>query len=269
MNNIDTEIIGKNVKDMYGTFMGNIVGTITDISGSPETIGIDCGSEGLKQIPFEQLVFQDDNAIFIPKWRLDSQRYLKQKDLTLRKMRTMLETARIEGSEEDTAIIYNTYSSHLDTLNSNDSEIRARLESRIQELSSQMNMVKRFSFDAKVQVKGGEISQSTFDSIQRHTNDLTQHISHETTEIETIQRRMDALDLEGEQITNDNHTPPPPTEHFDDFQAIQDKLPTPEVSSNVTVTSDDLGYNMSLPNTENSDVKKDDDWLSRMEAQQI
>ena len=31
MTNDDIEIIGKNVKDMYGTFMGKVIGTITDI----------------------------------------------------------------------------------------------------------------------------------------------------------------------------------------------------------------------------------------------
>ncbi|MCS5528065.1 MAG: hypothetical protein NZ747_02190, partial [Nitrosopumilus sp.] len=33
MTNVDIEIIGKNVKDMYGTFMGKVIGTITDIDG--------------------------------------------------------------------------------------------------------------------------------------------------------------------------------------------------------------------------------------------
>ena len=49
-------IIGKPVRDMYGTDMGKILGTFTDIDGSIQTVGVDCGSEGLKQIPFEQLV---------------------------------------------------------------------------------------------------------------------------------------------------------------------------------------------------------------------
>jgi hypothetical protein len=41
----DIEIIGKNVKDMYGTFMGKVIGTITDIDGSIQTVGVDCGSQ--------------------------------------------------------------------------------------------------------------------------------------------------------------------------------------------------------------------------------
>ena len=56
MTHDDIDIIGKNVKDMYGTFMGKVVGTITDIDGSIQSVGIDCGSQGLQQIQYEQLV---------------------------------------------------------------------------------------------------------------------------------------------------------------------------------------------------------------------
>ena len=58
MSKDEIEFIGKQVKDMYGTFIGKVVGTITDIDGSVQTVGVDCGSEGLKQLPFEQLVVQ-------------------------------------------------------------------------------------------------------------------------------------------------------------------------------------------------------------------
>jgi len=34
-------IIGKHVKDMYGSHFGKILGTMTDIDGSIQTVGID------------------------------------------------------------------------------------------------------------------------------------------------------------------------------------------------------------------------------------
>jgi hypothetical protein len=86
MTQDDIEIIGKNVKDMYGTFMGKVAGTITDIDGSIQSVGVDCGSQGLQQIQYEQLVVQGDVVIFIPKWRLDSQRLIREKQLTLRRL---------------------------------------------------------------------------------------------------------------------------------------------------------------------------------------
>ena len=82
MSNNDVCMIGMPVKDMYGALMGKVLATSTDIDGSIQTVGINCGSEGLKQIQHEQLVVKSEVVIFIPKWRLDSQRLLKEKELT-------------------------------------------------------------------------------------------------------------------------------------------------------------------------------------------
>ena len=50
MTKEEVSIIGRPVKDMYGTIIGNVLGTLTHIDGQIQTVGIDCGSEGLKQI---------------------------------------------------------------------------------------------------------------------------------------------------------------------------------------------------------------------------
>ena len=55
MTNDIVSIIGKPVKDMYGTDFGTVLGMLTHIDGSIQTVGIDCGSEGLKQIPYDQI----------------------------------------------------------------------------------------------------------------------------------------------------------------------------------------------------------------------
>ena len=57
MTNDNASIVGKPVKDMYGTTFGTVLGILTHIDGSIQTVGVDCGSEGFKQIPYEQFVF--------------------------------------------------------------------------------------------------------------------------------------------------------------------------------------------------------------------
>ena len=59
----DVVMIGKPVKDMYGASMGKVLGTTTEIDGTIQTVGINCGSEGLKEIPFQQLVVQPDLSL--------------------------------------------------------------------------------------------------------------------------------------------------------------------------------------------------------------
>ena len=44
MSNNDVCMIGMPVKDMYGAPMGQVLGTSTDIDGSIQTVGINCGS---------------------------------------------------------------------------------------------------------------------------------------------------------------------------------------------------------------------------------
>ena len=166
-------IIGKPVRDMYGTDMGKILGTFTDIDGSIQTVGVDCGSEGLKQIPFEQLVLQGEVVIYIPNWRLEAQKILREKGLTLRRLKALM-TIVSENDEmkSDAELIHETYKSKLMDLDNAEAKIKTSLITRLDELDSQAKSVKIILFDARVQFKSEEISEITFESIQKHCNNL-------------------------------------------------------------------------------------------------
>jgi len=231
MNKDEIEIIGKQVKDMYGTHMGKVIGTITDIDGSVQTVGIDCGLEGLRQVPFEQLVVQGEVVIFIPKWRLDSQRFLREKGLTLRRLKALIDiVSENDDMRDDAEIIHEKYKSKLLTLEEAEKQITYKLTERLEELNGQLKSVKILLFDAKVQFKSNEISESKYDLIKTNTGEIIEHIDHEKAEIVNIQRRMTDMSLDGAQtqinqkeqieqsavsylVTNDgkqveSHTPP-------------------------------------------------------------
>ena len=197
MNKDEVEIIGKQVKDMYGTQMGRVIGTITDIDGSIQTVGIDCGLDGLKQIPFEQLVVQGDVVIYIPKWRLDAQRFLREKGLTLRRLKALIDiVSENDEMRDDAEIIHEKYKSKLSTLEETEKEIGAKLAARLDELNGQLKTVKTLLFDAKVQFKSNEISDSKYDLIKTCTGEIIEHIDHEKAEILNIQRRVADLSLD-------------------------------------------------------------------------
>ena len=200
MNKDEIEIIGKQVKDMYGTHMGKVIGTITDIDGSIQTVGIDCGLEGLRQVPFEQLVVQGEVVIFIPKWRLDSQRFLREKGLTIRRLKALIDiVSENDDMRDDAEIIHEKYKSKLLTLEEAEKQITTKLTERLGELNGQLKSVKILLFDAKVQFKSNEISESKYDLIKTHTGEIMEHIDHEKAEIINIQRRITDLSLDGAQ----------------------------------------------------------------------
>ena len=289
MTHDETEIIGKNVKDMYGTFMGKVAGTITDIDGSIQSVGIDCGSQGLQQIPYEQLVVQGDAVIFIPKWRLDSQRLIREKGLTLRRLKALIDiVSENDDMKADAEIIHEKYKSKLVSLDETESEIKVKLEARLTELDEQMKSAKMLLFDAKVQFKSNEISDATFDTVKSCTTDVIEHVTHETSEISNVKSRIADLELEVQEITA------PPQANIQDSavsylettepqQVVQSILPeaptelipvpseqikapiaTSEPSPEVVFTFPEPPQQVT-PTTSKND--NDDDWLARMEAQ--
>ena len=204
MTKNEPDIVGREVKDMYGTLVGKVLGTLTDIDGSIQTVGVDCGSEGLKQIQYEQLVLREDIVIYIPKWRLQAQKFMREKGLTLRRINALADIVSENSKmKDDTEVIHNKYKSKLATLDQIESKIKSDFLVRLGEIEDQVKMVKEILFDAKVQIKSEEITEPTFTTIQMHANNILERFSHEKAEIDKVQNRIDDLSLEyNESIEN-------------------------------------------------------------------
>jgi hypothetical protein len=285
MSNDEIQIIGKKVKDMYGTPVGKVVGTISDIDGSIQTVGVDCGADGLRQIQFEQLVVQTDVVIFIPKWRLDSQRLLREKGLTLRRLKALIElVSENDDMKESAEMLNEKYKSKLSILDETENKINAQLDARTAELDEQLKSVKMLIFDAKLQYKSNEISESTFESVKTQTTDLIEHITHEQAEISNVQRRLQDLSTEV-QITE------APRQQLQEEaisylgtqseSEVQTKLPevpeqAPEISiqqhpqyisAPMITPAQQVSSSHDAINTSPGKKTEESDWLSRMEAQ--
>ena len=292
MTNDDIEIIGKHVKDMYGTFMGKVIGTITEIDGSIQSVGIDCGSQGLQQIQFEQLVVQGETVIFIPKWRLDSQRLIREKQLTLRRLKALMDiVSENDDMKADAEIIHEKYKSKLASLDEMESEIKSKLEGRLIELDTQMKSAKMLSFDAKVQFKSNEISEATFETVKLCTTEVIDHVIHEKSEISNVKSRIADLELEVQEITspaepNIQESAVSYLETPEPQQVVQTILPEAPTESIVTPSEPIKAQVFPMPESstesevtfafpeppqqvtsKTSTDDNDDDWLARMEAQ--
>jgi len=282
MTKNEPDIVGREVKDMYGTLVGKVLGTITDIDGSIQTVGVDCGSEGLKQIQYEQLVLREDIVIYIPKWRLQAQKFMREKGLTLRRINALEDIVSENGEMKDDAeVIHNKYKSKLATLDQIESKIKSELLVRLGEIEDQEKMVKEILFDAKVQIKSEEITESTFTTIQMHANNILERFSHEKAEIDKVQNRIDDLSLEhSESIENPKqYIQQSAMTYLDSSTGIQPQtvdqpmstLPEPESTlPEPPVESADSHTPVPTTNSNDSDVSSqpdESDWLSRMESE--
>ena len=197
MSELKLEFVGKQVKDMYGTLMGNVVGVITDTDGSIESVSVDCGDSGLKQLSYEQLLVQGDYVIFIPKWRLDAQKLFRQKNLTLKRIKALQGLVEEDDTmKEDAEIVYVKYEKKLHELEEKEKSINEKLKERLDELNESTKNIKSILFDAKLQYKSHEISEETYLQVTRYTKELMDHINLEKEEINNIKSRLEEQNLE-------------------------------------------------------------------------
>ncbi|TLX66319.1 MAG: hypothetical protein E6L02_05700 [Thaumarchaeota archaeon] len=275
MSKEEIEFIGKQVKDMYGTFIGKVVGTITDIDGSVQTVGVDCGSEGLRQIPFEQLVVQGAFVIFIPRWRLEAQRLLREKGLTLRRIRALIDiVSENDDMKEDAELIHEKYKMKLVTLEETEKQIKEKLDHRLAELDSQLKSIRMLVFDAKLQYKSNEISDAKYESVKTQTVEIVEHIEHEKAEIVNIQHRISDLSVENVERTEnpkeqlhsaavsylgkvENNQITEPTKTVAPIQGPAVSNATPPTPSQKPVA---IG-------ADGAEESQDSDWLKRMSSQ--
>ncbi len=189
--------VGKQVKDIYGTYIGRVVGIITEIDGEIESISVDCGSSGIKHLPYEQLVVQGEYVFFIPKWRLEAQKLIRQKSLTLKRIKALQEiVAENDSMKDDAELIYVKYDKKLHELEETEKAVVEKLNARLGELDAEAKNVKSVLFDAKLQFRSNEMKEETYQQIKLNTDELVEHIDNEKTEISNVRNKISLLTLE-------------------------------------------------------------------------
>jgi len=196
-----------------------------------------------------------------------------------------------DDMKADAEIIHEKYKSKLATLDETEREIKAKLDERLAELEEQTKSAKMLLFDANVQSKSNEISQTTFDIVKSCTNDVIERVTHETAEIANVKSRIADLELEVQEIT----APPQPNiqesavsylETPESQQVVQAILPVAPTEPIVTpsepikadaqpIPESPIESEVSLtfpepPKQVTQETPKEDDendWLARMEVQ--
>jgi predicted phage tail protein len=234
---------------MYGTLMGNVVGIITDTDGSIESVSVDCGDSGLKQLSYEQLLVQGDYVIFIPRWRLDAQKLFRQKNLTLKRIKALQHLVEEDDTmKEDAEIVYVKYEKKLNELEDKEKSINEKLKERLDDLNKSTKNIKSILFDAKLQYKSHEISEETYQQVTRYTKELMDHINLEKEEINNIKGRLEEQNLE-------NTLPLPHSIQPEEEEKENSKIYTNTNSINPTITNNTPNTTtttVSASNTNNS-----------------
>jgi len=275
MSELKLEFVGKQVKDMYGTHIGKVVGLVTDIDGSIESVGVDCGSVGLKQLPYEQLLVQGEYVIYIPRWRMDAQKLVRQKNLTLKRIKALQDlVADNDQMKSDAEIVYLKYENRLRALEGEEHGVINTLKSRLEELDSQAASIKTVVFDAKLQYRSNDMTEETYQQVNMNANELLEHINLEKEEISNFltrisQHTVDDIELTSELEVQDdkyNHTA---DTNSNKYVSQEDNMDLENGRLLATSTADKDGLKEESAVAIGSDSDSEVNWLNEVIAKEI
>jgi archaellum component FlaC len=264
--------VGKQVKDIYGTYIGRAVGIITENDGEIEAVGVDCGSGGLKQLPYEQLVIQGEYVFFIPRWRLDAQRLLRQKSLTLKRIKALQDIlSENDSMKDDAELVYIKYDKKLHELDETGKQVNDKLNARLAELELEVKNIKALLFDAKLQFRSNEMKEETYQQIKVQTDELIEHINNEKAEIGNVKEKLTAQTLENivtNSSTNSSTAVPPTKEEGEEETRTEQapSQPSAEVVSVVQVSaaSSEEKEEDDVPTSSNNVEHSETNWLNQV-----
>ncbi|MFL6491527.1 MAG: CdvA-like protein [Nitrososphaera sp.] len=262
--------VGKQVKDIYGTYLGRAIGIITENDGEIEAVGVDCGSGGLKQLPYEQLVIQGEYVFFIPRWRLDAQRLLRQKSLTLKRIKALQDIlSENDSMKEDAELVYIKYDKKLHELDETGKQVNDKLNARLAELELEVKNIKALLFDAKLQFRSNEMKEETYQQIKVQTDELIEHINNERAEIGNVKEKLTAQTLENIVTTSSSSSAatPPTKEEEEETRTEQAPSSAGEVVSVVQVSaasSEEKEEEDDAPVSSNNVEHSETNWLNQV-----
>jgi hypothetical protein len=123
-------------------------------------------------------------------------------------------------------------------------------------------------FDAKVQLKSNEISQETFDHVQKETDEMLQHMKHEKDEIAKVKSRLANLSLE-DMIPKVSQSSVMPGTYLSDSsedEPTQTRLPEPPSGETSPSKSSETQL-MTVPQQGQNTAEPESDWIKRMSSQ--
>lgn len=195
MSELDTvqteKFVGKRVKDIYGRYVGYVVGIETGPYGEVVSVGVDRGDKGFHEFQIEYLSFENDMLILTPPWKVDTEEFAREVNIVMRRIKAVEDLFRegeVSREERDEAL--KQYVESLKDIQADCQALREMMEKRLVELDEQEKNLHRFLTSIKIQYKSGEISAESFRSSTQFTNMLIDKIGRERKDIQEAQNLL-------------------------------------------------------------------------------
>lgn len=191
-----SNLLSSLVKDMYGRFVGHVVGISYDTLGEVTAIQVEHGGGNLTEYPISQVSITKNFIVLIPKWKVENSIIQKEWTLTQKKifaLDNLLKSGKVsQGVYEN--LRKQEFEPVIKNLRKKRESILSDLQSRYDELKFHVrkfeNSIANIELERMVRGMDDKIYKTAYDSIKS----LLESAMSEKKDIEAILEQLDHLD---------------------------------------------------------------------------
>jgi DNA-directed RNA polymerase subunit F len=256
-------MIGENLKDPYGRFLGIIVGFSTDNRNQISKIAVENRDGSFVEHGVDRLIIEDSVVIQRPEWKVDSEELRREAEVSKRRMSAL---ENLYSAGKVSARTYQELSEEYRKVLRSQEEERQRLidllEERNGELSRQIALLERLLADTEVQHITGELTDNAFRTASLSLRSGIDRALQEKREVEIDLEALQLLDAtvelspqpavvpEERPIQQSPSVPQPPA-----IEAVARQAPTTSVQQASTLLSQ-LVTSWKPPSQQTTDKEK-------------
>lgn len=181
------KLMGRPLRDIYGRFVGSVVGLSFDTDGQPKSVGVDHGNGFFAEYPNSRIVFDNETLVVVPSWKVDTDKLRREIALTQKRAQA-LEELQKEGEVTQVAYddLYSQYTNHIRELQEAYSALTGTLKHRIDEIETRREALEKFLGNMKVQYRTGEIDEATYKVAAQYVQTMMERDGREKEDILAI-----------------------------------------------------------------------------------
>jgi len=226
-------IIGRELKDSYGRYVGIITGISTNSNGKIQSVGVDTGSNGFNKFEGNRITFEEDSPLLTSEWKLNTDSFLRTSGVAEKKMLALQELYEEGEIAQDVyEHLINRHKSKLDEYSGSCEDTVESLNKKVESLSLEGNSVNTFVGTLKLQHRIGDISDDVFRAAAEYMSTILQRNEKEIADISTVLH-----DIVPQELTDEIETVE--TEDISKDEIVES---TPEVEMLTPETSEEPEY---------------------------
>lgn len=202
-HSLASNLLRSSARDVYGRFLGHVVGISRDAMGDVTAIQVDHGGGRLAEYPMTQASINKNFVVLIPKWKVENKVIQRELTLTQKKifaLDNLLESGKLSQAVYE-SLRKKEFEPVIEKIKKKHEALLNDLKSRHDELQFQIGKFENAIANIELERMVGGMEDQTYTTAHGSIKSLLESAISEKNDIEAALEQLDKIDRACRQVT--------------------------------------------------------------------